>query len=125
MDPQINKAVNDVKTAKSTAALGAEFAPEYIKIKDVKLWYKTVSHAWVLPAVIENPKITSDFEKGMLTFYILAHDPESVRNKIMQELKEGTITDKALDFMITNQLVPEDFEGIGANELLRNPYTKN
>lgn len=125
MDPQINKAVNDVKNAKNTAALGAEFAAEYVDFKGIKVWYKTVSHAWIIPAVTARCEGISNFEVGLLTFYILTHDPEGVRNKIMQELKEGNILDKAMDYMIEHQICPEDLEELDIAALMRNPYAKN
>lgn len=119
------KAIEKYSEARNKAALGAEFAPEYMTLKGVKIWHKTFSHAWVIPAVISRNAFAGLFEKGMLTIYVLAHPPEMVRNEIMQQLNEGNIIEKAMEFFEKNQFTPEDLESLDVDKLMQQPYAKN
>jgi len=122
---KVEKAIGTVKEARNRAALGTEFAPEYVTYKGIRLWYKTFSHAWVIPLVASRCEKASLFEKGLLTVYVLAQPPEMVRNKILQELDEGDILGKAMDFFISNNISPDDLSELDVEKLMQHPYAKN
>ena len=121
---KVDQAVKGLADAKNTAAQGAEFAPEYVDFKGIRLFYKTVSHAWVIPAVISRYEKSGAFEKGLLTIYILAQPPEAVRNMVMQQLADGTVMAAAIEFFEANRLLPEDLETLDVDKLMRHPYQK-
>ena len=123
---RVKKAIDQLEEARNRAALGAEFAPDYVTLKGVNFYYKTFAHAWVLPAVIgRNPNV-SVFERGMLILYVLAQPPELVRNTIMQQLDEGNIINRAMAFFEENEIDPEDLETLDVEKLTTHPYaTKN
>lgn len=121
----MEKAIENYTGARNAAALGTEFAPDYITFKGIKLWYKTFSHAWIIPVAVSRCQKASAFEKGMLTVYVLAHGPELVRNEILQELEEGKILENAMEFFIKNNITPEDLEELDINKLMQQPYAKN
>lgn len=120
-----DKALADLAQARNNAALGAEFAPEYVMLKGVRIFYQTFSHAWVIPAVVSRNAKASVFEKGMLTVYVLAQPPEMVRNEIMQQLDAGNIIGAAMDFFAKNQITPDDLESLDVDKLMQQPYAKN
>lgn len=122
---KIDQAVEKFTEARNNSALGAEFAPDYVTLKGVRFFYKTFAHAWVIPAVVgRNPKI-SVFERGMLVLYVLAQPPELVRNTILQQLDEGNIVQRAMEFFDSNKLEPEDLESLDVDKLTQHPYAKN
>ena len=67
MSTKIERLTQKVADAKTTAAIGAEFAEDYIIIKGVKFYHQTVSHAWVIPMVAARlGDELSIFDKGYL-----------------------------------------------------------
>lgn len=123
---EIDKAAGKYREARNDAALGPEFAPEYVLLKGQhKVWYKTFSHAWVIPAAVGRCSKASLFEKGLLTVYILMQDPETVRNSVMQQLDEGRLLDAAFEFFASKGILPEDIEELPVDKLMQNPYSKN
>ena len=121
----VSQAIDRLAEAKNNAALGAEFAPDYVTLKGVKFFYKTFAHAWVIPAAISRNAKLSMFERGMLVLYILAQPPDLVRNTVMQQLDKGNIIDAAAAFFEKNNLTPEDLESLDAEKLMQHPYAKN
>lgn len=119
-----DQAIQNLAEAKENAALGAEFAPDYIDYKGLRIYYKTVSHAWVIPAVVNRYKNAGDFEKGLLVFYLLTMNAEEVRSRAMQELAEGTIVADAIAFMEDHNLTPDDVDAIDLSALMAHPYKK-
>ena len=120
-----DKALAELNAARDKAAVGGEFAPDYITVKGVRFHYKTVAHAWIIPAVFNRLAGISDFEKGVISCYLLSMSAEEVRNRAMQELSEGKLLDNALGFFIDNGISPEDFEQIDVERLMLHPYQKN
>jgi hypothetical protein len=120
------QAIERLKEAKAAAATGAEFAPEYIEKFGVKFFYKTVSHAWVISAVVARFPKSSDFEKGLIVLYLLSLSPEEVRNRAMQEAEEGRILESAIQFMEEHGISPEDAEKLDhdVQKLMSHPYKK-
>ncbi len=125
MADRTDNAIAALNEAKTRAAVGGEFAPDYITVKGVRFHYKTVAHAWIIPAVFNRLTGISDFEKGVISCYLLSMSAEEVRNRAMQELSEGKLTDNALGFFIDNGISPEDFEQIDVERLMLHPYQKN
>lgn len=125
MADKTDNAITALTEARTKAAVGAEFAPEYITVKGVRFYYKTVAHAWIIPAVFNKMTGISDFEKGVISCYLLAMSAEEVRNRAMQELSEGKLLDNALGFFIDRGISPEDFEQIDVEQLMTHPYQKN
>ena len=125
MADKTDNAIAVLAEAKTQAAVGAEFAPEYITFKGVRFYYKTVAHAWMIPAVFNRLKELSDFDKGVVSCYLLAMSAEEVRNRAMQELSDGKLLDNAIGFFIERGISPEDFEQINAEQLMMHPYQKN
>lgn len=122
---RVNQAIDQLAEARNRAALGAEFAPDYVTLKGVKFYYKTFAHAWVIPAVIGRNPGVSVFERSMLVLYVLAQPPELVRNTILQQLDEGNIVERAMAFFDENNLDPEDLETLDVEKLTSHPYAKN
>lgn len=120
-----DQAMSNLRAAREKAALGAGFAPEYIEVKGQRVYYKTFSHAWVIPAVMAKYPALDNFSRGILVIYVLMQDPETVRNRIMQELEEGNIMDRALKFFEERQILPEDLESMDTDKLMASPYAKN
>lgn len=118
-------AIAALKEAENRAAVGAEFAPDYITFKGVRFYYKTVAHAWIIPAVFNRLQELSGFDKGVVSCYLLAMSAEEVRNRAMQELSEGKLLDNAISFFIDREITPEDFEQIDVEKLMNHPYQKN
>ena len=103
--------------ARSRAAIGGEFAPDYKEIKGVRFYYQTVAHAWVLPYLSEMDAISG----GIVVLYALAHDADAVRNKVLPEIWDGSIVRKATEFFIEKGLSPADLDGLDV-ALLQHPY---
>ena len=125
MADRIDDAIGAMNEARTRAAVGAEFAPEYITVKGVRFYYKTVAHAWIIPAVFNKMTGISDFEKGVVSCYLLTMSAEEVRNRGMQELAAGQLLDNALGFFIDRGISPEDLELIDVEQLMTHPYQKN
>lgn len=125
MGNETDRALAALNQAKTNAAVGAEFAPEYITVKGVRFYYKTVAHAWIIPAVFNRLRDLTNFDKGVVSCYLLSLSAEDVRNRGMQELSEGKLLDCALGFFIDHGITPEDFEKIDIEKLMNNPYQKN
>jgi len=118
-------AMAEFESARGAAAIGGEFACDHIEVKGVRFYYKTVAHAWIIPAVFNRLEGLSDFEKGVVTCYLLSMDAETVRNRAMQELSEGKLPDRAMAFFIDKGISPEDLDGIDVERLMTHPYQKN
>ena len=126
MGKTIEKLTKKVADARSSAALGAEFAPDHVEVRGVKFYYQTVAHAWVIPMAAQRCEKLSTFEKGIVTTYLLAQSPEDVRNRCMQEIRKGEVFDRAMDFFISRGITPADLaDELDVEELLRHPYEKN
>ena len=125
MENATERALAALNQAKTSAAVGAEFAPEYITFKGVRFYYKTVAHAWIIPAVFNRLRDLTDFDKGIVSCYLLTMSAEEVRNRGMQELSEGKLLDNAIGFFIDHGITPEDFGEIDAEKLMQHPYQKN
>lgn len=125
MGNETDRALAALSEAKSKAAVGEEFAPDYITFKGVRFYYRTVAHAWIIPAVFNRLGDISAFDKGVVSCYLLSLSAEDVRNRGMQELSEGKLLDCALGFFIDHGITPEDFEKIDIEKLMNNPYQKN
>lgn len=111
-------AAEKAANARSKAALGAEFAVDYVVVKGVKFYYQQVAHAWALPLLQE----LDQFSAGLAALYVLAHDADTVRNVIIPEIWNGSIRDKAVQFFIDKKLLPEDLAGLD-EKLLQHPYS--
>ena len=125
MGNETDRALAALSEAKNRAALGEEFAPDYITFKGVRFYYRTVAHAWIIPAVFNRLRDISAFDKGVVSCYLLSLSAEDVRNRAMQELSEGKLLDNALGFFIDRGISPEDFEQIDVEQLMTHPYQKN
>ena len=123
---RIDKQTKAVAEARSRAAVGAEFAEDYVTVKGVKFYHQTVAHAWVIPMAAAACAKSGDFERGMVTMYLLAQSPEDVRNRCMREIRKGEVLDRAMDFFIARGVTPAELsQELDVEELLRNPYEKN
>ena len=118
-------AIDALNKAREKAAIGAEFASDSVTLKGVKFYYKTVAHAWIIPAVFNRLAGVSDFEKGIISCYLLSMTSDEVRNRALQELSEGKLLDNAIGFFITSGILPEDLEQIDVEKLMTHPYQKN
>ena len=110
-------AVHAAAAARNKAALGTEFAADYVAVKGVKFYYQQVAHAWAMPLLRE----MDQFSAGLAALYILAHDADTVRNVIIPEIWNGSIREKAIQFFIDKNLLPEDLTGLD-QKLLQHPY---
>lgn len=120
---ELQSKVAELGEAKTKAAIGEEFAREYIEFKGIRFYYKTVAHAWIIPAVFGRMQEMNDFDRGMIAAYLLTMSAEEVRSKAMQQLEEGRLKDAALDFFIGKGIVPADLEQINPERLLEHPYS--
>ena len=111
-------AVNAAADARNKAALGAEFAADYVVVKGVKFYYQQVAHAWAMPLLQE----MDQFSAGLAALYILAHDADTVRNEVIPEIWNGSIREKAIQFFIDKNLLPDDLAGLD-QKLLQHPYS--
>ena len=125
MSDELQTRVAELGEAKTKAAVGEEFARDHIEFKGVRFYYKTVAHAWIIPAVFSRLPDISNFERGMIAAYLLAMSAEEVRSKAMQLLEEGKLQNAALDFFITHGIVPDDLEEINPERLMEHPYSKH
>lgn len=120
------QAIGQLENAKAAAAVGAEFAPEYIEKFGARFYYKTVSHAWVITAIVSRFPNASDFEKGLIVLYLLSMSPEEVRNRALQEASEGRLIESAIAFMEKHGISPEDLDKLDQDvqKLMSHPYKK-
>lgn len=120
------QAIGQLENAKAAAAVGAEFAPEYIEKFGARFYYKTVSHAWVITAIVSRVPNASDFEKGLIVLYLLSMSPEEVRNRALQEALEGRLIESAIAFMEKHGISPEDADKLDQDvqKLMSHPYKK-
>ena len=120
------QAIGRLEEAKAAAASGAEFAPEYIEKFGARFYYKTVSHAWVISAVVARFPNAGDVERGLIRLYLLSLSPEEVRNRAMQEAEEGRIFESAIAFMEEHGIFPEDADKLDEDvrKLMTHPYKK-
>ena len=125
MENETQRALAALNQAKTNAAVGAEFAQEYITFKGIRFHYKTVAHAWIIPYVFNKMQDLGDFEKGTVSCYLLAMSAGEVRNRAMQELTEGKLLENAIGFFIDHGITPDDFTAIDVEKLMRHPYQKN
>ena len=125
MSDTTQNAVKSFVDAREKAAVGAEFAGDYVTLKGVRFHYKTVAHAWIIPAVFNRLHDLDDFDKGVISCYLLSMSADEVRNRGMQELAEGKLLENALSFFIEHDILPEDIEQIDVERLMTHPYQKN
>lgn len=120
------QAIGQLENAKAAAAVGAEFAPECIEKFGARFYYKTVSHAWVITAIVSRFPNASDFEKGLIVLYLLSMSPEEVRNRALQEASEGRLIESAIAFMEKHGISPEDADKLDQDvqKLMSHPYKK-
>ena len=111
-------AAEKAANARSKAALGTEFAVDHVIVKGVKFYYQQVAHAWALPLLQE----LDQFSAGLAALYVLAHDADTVRNVVIPEIWNGSIREKAIQFFIDKNLLPEDLAGLD-KMLLQHPYS--
>lgn len=111
-------AAEKAANARSKAALGTEFAVDHVIVKGVKFYYQQVAHAWALPLLQE----LDQFSAGLAALYVLAHDADTVRNVVIPEIWNGSIREKAIQFFIDKNLLPEDLAGLD-KKLLQHPYS--
>ncbi len=125
MSDELQTRVAELGEAKTKAAVGEEFARDYIEFKGVRFYYKTVAHAWIIPAVFNRLPNINNFDRGMIAAYLMAMPAEEVRSKAMQLLEEGKLQDAALDFFIAHDIAPDDLEEINPERLMEHPYSKH
>ena len=100
---QIDKAA----AARSNASIGAEKAWDYIEHAGIKFYRPQLAHVWLLMVVLrEKAQITKHW--SIVLMFILAHDQETTRNKLLRIAEHGDIVEAAYQFMIDKNLLPKE-----------------
>ena len=119
---QLEKAELAADLAHDDAAVGIEFAEEYRIFGNIKLYYPTVAHRWVLMKLGgEAFKKLDNFDKAAIMAYVLsAKMPENL-SRLSAELRRGEALEAALRWIAANEVPPEIT--IAVRDLLQHPYT--
>ena len=104
----LEKAELAADLARDDAAVGTEFAEDYIFFEGVKLYRPTVAHRWVLMKLGgEGFKKLDNFDKAAIMAYILAAPmPESL-SRLSAELRTGAALEAAQRWIAANNVPPE------------------
>lgn len=107
IDAQIEKAA----AARSNASIGAENAWDYIEHAGMKFYRPQLAHVWLLMAVIrEKTDITKHWP--IVLGFILAHNQEETRNKLVGIALQGRFVERAYQFVMENNLSPDELTEI-------------
>ena len=103
------------------AAVGLEFAEDYVEKEGIRFYYATVAHKWILMKLSGRQfKNLDDFDKATIMAYCLAHKMPEHLTEISAQMRKADILEKALAFFVKKNISPEILAGI--NELLLHPY---
>ena len=119
----IIKRIQDESGAvRDDAAVGIEFAEDYMEKEGIRFYYATVAHKWILMKLSGKQfKHLDDFDKATVMAYCLAHKMPDHLTELSAQMRKATIFEKALDFFIKKNISPEILAGI--NELMLHPYS--
>ena len=107
MNKKIEKAMQDVASARERQAVGEEYAHDELIIKGITFFKPKVAHTWLFTRIKFMPfQSITDF--GVCITYALAHAQKDVRNKIMPAVTSGSIVDDAYAFIIEHNLESDD-----------------
>lgn len=103
------------------AAVGIEFAEDYVEKEGIRFYYATVAHKWILMKLSGKQfKNLDDFDKATVMAYCLAHKMPDHLTELSAQMRKAEIFEKALAFFVQRNISPEVLAGI--NDLLLNPY---
>ena len=118
---KLEKAELAAELAHDDAAVGIEFAEEYRLFGNIKLYYPTVGHRWVLMKLGGAAfKKLDNFDKAALMAYVLSHPMPENLGRLAAELRQGTALDAALRW-IAKENVPPEIVGV-VRDLMTHPY---
>lgn len=97
------------------AEAAAFYAPDYIEVKDgVRLYRCKIAHEWVITMLKNDPRyreiLENSIEVCIVFAYVLAHDQQQTRNRLVRETRAGKIVDNAWLWLEKNELRPAEIE---------------
>ena len=111
----------DVEKSREEAAVGTEFAANFIERSGVKFYYATVAHKWVLMKLSgKSFSELDDYDKATVMAYVLAHKMPQNLSRMTAEMRKGDILDKALAFFSSKKIDPDILAEV--KDLLLHPY---
>lgn len=111
IDESIKKQSAVVAAAKAEQAVGSDFAADYIEIKGIRFYRHTLAHLWLFNR-LRGQHWPSATDLGVCLGYILAHEQDTVRNRLMAEVNSGELLGNAYSFAIDHNLQPGDYDRI-------------
>ena len=102
---EIQSQIEKAAAARSDASIGAEYAWDYIQYGGVRFYRPNVAHGWFIMEVLrEKTQIIKHWP--IVLMYLLAHDQEETRNKLLKVAEKGNVVEAAYQFMIDRKLLP-------------------
>jgi len=100
-------AMDRAEDAKSAAAVQPDAMYDYIEVCGIKFHRPTIAHTWVYMLIARQcPALLTD---PVAIGYLLAHNQEDTRNKVLREVLNGTIREAAYKFVIEKNIDPVEF----------------
>lgn len=104
---EIQSQIDKAAAARSNASIGVENAWDYIEHSGMKFYRPQLAHVWLLMFVLrEKTQITKHWP--IVLAFILAHDQEGTRNKLLRIARTGDIVEAAYQFMMDNMLSSDE-----------------
>ncbi len=109
--PMVPKTVLDAMDkaydAKSAAAVQPDAMYDYIEICDIKFHRPTIAHTWIYMLIAkQSPTLLTD---PVVIGYLLSHEQEGARNKVLREVLNETIREASYKFVMEKNIDPVEF----------------
>jgi len=122
MTDELAAAAAEAEAAREDAAVGAEFAEDWIEpAPGIRLYYATVAHKWVL-LKLSGPQFRDldNIDKATVMAYVLSFRMPENLTRLAAEMRKKDIFDRALTWLAENRIDPEVLGKV--DTLLRHPY---
>ena len=107
--------------AHDEAAIGLEFAEDYRMIGNLKLYYATAGHKWVLMKLSTSAfRELDNSDRAAIIVYVLSHKMPDSLTRLAAEMRTMAIYEKALHWINANNIDPDVCLQLQA--LLEHPY---
>ena len=108
IDKEIKKAKQDYNNAREDQAVGGEYANDYLHLQGIKFYKPAFAHGWVLKRLRRAGQVTASINDfPVCAAYCLAFDYNLVRNKVMNEITNSQIVQRAYEWLFENKITEE------------------
>lgn len=89
MSKKLDAAIEAVEQARSRQALDDGVMHDYVDVGRARLYRPTIIHGWVITRLTMEADKLTPFDLQLVVGYVLAHDAETVRNRIAAEVRKN------------------------------------